>query len=184
MYKWPAKHSALMALDLDTRMGPPPNNVLEVMYHAVTLGDGMPGYGEPIRIREGERILFRVLNASGNMGISPALPGRRSQALALDGNPVPTRAAVDILMLDVAERADLIVEMNNPGIWTFFTATLPSSLSRTNFIDAGSKFNALAMRMDAIERGKQPNLALILSEPLHSNVCEPRLVPSAAYTLV
>jgi hypothetical protein len=34
-------------------------------------------------------------------------------------NPVPTRATVDALKLDVAERADVVVEMNNPGIWVF-----------------------------------------------------------------
>jgi FtsP/CotA-like multicopper oxidase with cupredoxin domain len=79
----------------------------------------MLGHGEPIRVREGERVLFRMLNASGNMGISLALPGHRFQVLALDGNRVPTRAMVDILKLDVAERADVIVEMNNPGVWVF-----------------------------------------------------------------
>jgi FtsP/CotA-like multicopper oxidase with cupredoxin domain len=103
----------------DIKKGPPPNNGLEVMYHAATLGDRMLGHGEPIRVREGERVLFRVLNASGNMGVSLALPGHRFQVLALDGNPAPTRATVDILKLDVAERADVIVEMNNPGMWVF-----------------------------------------------------------------
>jgi FtsP/CotA-like multicopper oxidase with cupredoxin domain len=103
----------------DVKKGPPPNNGLEVMYHAATLGDRMLGHGEPIRVREGERVLFRVLNASGNMGISLALPRHRFQVLALDGNPVPTRSSVDTLKLDVAERADVIVEMNNPGVWVF-----------------------------------------------------------------
>jgi FtsP/CotA-like multicopper oxidase with cupredoxin domain len=64
-------------------------------------------------------VLFRLLNASGNMGISLALPGHRFKVLALDGNPVPTSATVDVLKLDVAERADVIVEMNNPGVWVF-----------------------------------------------------------------
>jgi FtsP/CotA-like multicopper oxidase with cupredoxin domain len=103
----------------DIKKGPPPDNGLEVMYHAATLGDRMLGHGEPIRVREGERVLFRVLNASGNMGISLALPGHRFKVLALDGNPVPTTASVDVLKLDVAERADVIVEMNNPGVWVF-----------------------------------------------------------------
>jgi FtsP/CotA-like multicopper oxidase with cupredoxin domain len=89
------------------------------MYHAATLGDRMLGHGDPIRVREGERVLFRVLNASGNMGISLALPGHRFKVLALDGNPVATTATVDVLKLDVAERADVIVEMNNPGVWVF-----------------------------------------------------------------
>jgi FtsP/CotA-like multicopper oxidase with cupredoxin domain len=103
----------------DMKKGPPPDNGLEVMYHAATLGDRMLGHGEPIRVREGERVLFRLLNASGNMGISLALPGHRFKVLALDGNPVPTPATVDVLELDAAERADVIVEMNNPGVWIF-----------------------------------------------------------------
>jgi FtsP/CotA-like multicopper oxidase with cupredoxin domain len=76
----------------------------------------MLGHGEPIRVRQGERVLFRLLNASGNMGISLALSGHRFTVIALDGNPVPTQAIVDVLKLDVAERADVIVEMNNPGV--------------------------------------------------------------------
>ena len=79
----------------------------------------MLGHGEPLRVREGERVLFRLLNASGNMGISLALSGHRFRVIALDGNPVPVQAAVDVLKLDVAERADVIVEMNNPGVWIF-----------------------------------------------------------------
>ncbi len=39
--------------------------------------------------------------------------------IALDGNPVPTPTTVDVLKPDVAERADVIVEMNNPGVWIF-----------------------------------------------------------------
>jgi FtsP/CotA-like multicopper oxidase with cupredoxin domain len=103
----------------DMRKGPPPDNGLEVMYKAATLGERMLGHGEPIRVRQGERVLFRLLNASGNMGISLALSGHRFTVVALDGNPVPTPATVDILKLDVAERADVIVEMNNPGVWVF-----------------------------------------------------------------
>src|SRR5665647_318701 len=103
----------------DMKKGPPPDNGLEVMYKSATLGDRMLGHGEPIRVRQGERVLFRLLNASGNMGISLALSGHRFTVVALDGNPVPTQATVDALKLDVGERADVIVEMNNPGIWVF-----------------------------------------------------------------
>jgi FtsP/CotA-like multicopper oxidase with cupredoxin domain len=101
----------------DIRKGPPPNNGLEVMYHAATLGERMLGHDEPIRVREGERVLFRLLNASATMDVSLALPGHRFTVIALDGNPVPTPAAVEVIKLDVAERADVIIEMNNPGIW-------------------------------------------------------------------
>jgi FtsP/CotA-like multicopper oxidase with cupredoxin domain len=64
-------------------------------------------------------VLFRLLNASASMAVSLALPGHRFTVIALDGNPVPTPASVEILKLDAAERADVIVEMNNPGIWVF-----------------------------------------------------------------
>lgn len=101
----------------DMKKGPPPDNGLEAMYRSATLGDRMLGHGEPVRVREGERVLFRFLNANASMGISLALPGHRFQVIALDGNPVPVQAAVEVLKLDVAERADVIVEMNNPGVW-------------------------------------------------------------------
>ena len=35
---------------------------------------------------------------------------------------MPTKTAVDVLRLDVAERADVIVEMNNPGVWVLGSA--------------------------------------------------------------
>jgi FtsP/CotA-like multicopper oxidase with cupredoxin domain len=103
----------------DIHKGPPPNNGLEVMYHSATLGARMLGHDDPIRVRRGERVLFRVLNASATMDVSLALPGHKFTVLALDGNPVPTQASVEVLKLDVAERADVIVEMNNPGVWVF-----------------------------------------------------------------
>lgn len=106
----------------DFRTGPPPDNGLEVMYKAATLGERMLGHGEPIMVRQGERVLFRLLNASANMGISLAFSGHRFTVIALDGNPVPTPSAVEVLKLDVAERADVIVDMDNPGVWVFGSA--------------------------------------------------------------
>lgn len=107
----------------DIRKGPPPNNGLEVMYRSATLGQRMLGHDEPIRVRQGERILFRLLNASATMDVALALPGHRFTVVALDGNAVPNPAAVDVLRLDAAERADVIVEMNNPGVWVFGSAS-------------------------------------------------------------
>jgi FtsP/CotA-like multicopper oxidase with cupredoxin domain len=103
----------------DIRKGPPPDNGLEAMFQAATFGDRMLGHGDPIRVKQGERVLFRILNANASMGTSLALPGHRFTVIALDGNPVATPTAVDVLQLDVAERADVIVEMNNPGVWVF-----------------------------------------------------------------
>jgi FtsP/CotA-like multicopper oxidase with cupredoxin domain len=85
------------------------------VYHSATLGQRMLGHDEPITVRDGERVLFRLLNAGATMEVALALLGHRFTVLALDGNPVPTPASVEVLKLDAAERADGIVEMNNPG---------------------------------------------------------------------
>jgi FtsP/CotA-like multicopper oxidase with cupredoxin domain len=67
-------------------------------------------------------VLFRISNANATMGISLALPGHRFRVIALDGNPAPIQASVEVLKLDVAERADVTVEMNNPGVWVLGSA--------------------------------------------------------------
>jgi FtsP/CotA-like multicopper oxidase with cupredoxin domain len=101
----------------DIRSGPPPDNGLEVLYAAASFNDKMLGHGEPIRVREGQRVLLRLLNASPTQNVTLALPGHRFMVIALDGNAVPTQRAVDTLFLAPAERADVIVEMNRPGVW-------------------------------------------------------------------
>jgi FtsP/CotA-like multicopper oxidase with cupredoxin domain len=37
--------------------------------------------------------------------------------LTLDGNPVPSQRSVEALSLAPAERADVVVDMNHPGMW-------------------------------------------------------------------
>ena len=101
----------------DIRRGPPPDNGLEVMYASASFNDKMLGHGEPVRVREGQRVLFRLLNASPTQNVTLALPGHRFTVIALDGNPVPSPRDVDTLFLAPAERADVIVEMNRPGVW-------------------------------------------------------------------
>src|SRR5262249_58531906 len=79
------------------------------------------GHGEPVRVRQGQRVMFHVLNASATENIKLALPGHRFFVVALDGNPVPTPKTVDVLQLATAERIDAVVEMNNPGVWILGT---------------------------------------------------------------
>jgi FtsP/CotA-like multicopper oxidase with cupredoxin domain len=62
----------------DIRTGPPADNGLEVKYASASFNDKMLGHGEPIRVREGQRVLFRLLNASATQNITLALPGHRS----------------------------------------------------------------------------------------------------------
>jgi FtsP/CotA-like multicopper oxidase with cupredoxin domain len=95
----------------------PPNNGLEVSYQYASFNDKMLGHGDPIGVKVGERVLFRLLNASATDDLRLALPGHRFQVVALDGNPVLTPRAVNVLQMGVAERVDAIVEMKQPGVW-------------------------------------------------------------------
>jgi FtsP/CotA-like multicopper oxidase with cupredoxin domain len=89
----------------------------DVGYRYATINGHMLGFGEPIRVRKGKRVLLRLLNASATENTVLALPGHSFRVIAMDGNPVPNPRSVDVLSLAVAERIDAIVEMNNPGVW-------------------------------------------------------------------
>jgi FtsP/CotA-like multicopper oxidase with cupredoxin domain len=94
-----------------------PNNDWTVNYGSCSLTDRMLGHGEPIRVREGQRVLFRILNADATRQLNLALPGHRFQVMALDGNAVPTPTSVELLTIAVGERVDAVVEMKQPGVW-------------------------------------------------------------------
>jgi FtsP/CotA-like multicopper oxidase with cupredoxin domain len=89
----------------------------EVSYELFGINGRMLGHGEPIRVKQGERVLLHVLNASSTEIRSLALPGHNFRVVALDGNPVPTPADVPVLWLGTAERISALVEMNHPGVW-------------------------------------------------------------------
>jgi FtsP/CotA-like multicopper oxidase with cupredoxin domain len=89
----------------------------EVGYSAFTINGRMLHHGEPVRVKQGERVLFHVLNGSATEIRSLALPGHSFEVVAMDGNPVPNPAHVPALWLGTAERVSAIVEMNHPGVW-------------------------------------------------------------------
>jgi FtsP/CotA-like multicopper oxidase with cupredoxin domain len=89
----------------------------EVGYDLFAINGRMLGHGDPIRVKQGERVLFHVLNASATEIRSLALPGHTFRIVALDGNPVPTEAEVPLLWLGTAERVSAVVEMKHPGVW-------------------------------------------------------------------
>jgi FtsP/CotA-like multicopper oxidase with cupredoxin domain len=89
----------------------------EVGYGSFTINGRMLGHGEPIRVKQSERVLFHILNGSATEIRSLALPGHSFEVVALDGNPVPNPVKVPVLWLGTAERISAVVEMNRPGIW-------------------------------------------------------------------
>jgi FtsP/CotA-like multicopper oxidase with cupredoxin domain len=95
----------------------PGHKGFEVEYQSFSINGKKLGYGEPVRVKTGERILFHVLNASASEIRSLSLPGHTFRIVALDGNPVPTPTDVPVLWLGTAERISAIVEMQHPGVW-------------------------------------------------------------------
>jgi FtsP/CotA-like multicopper oxidase with cupredoxin domain len=89
----------------------------EVSYELFSINGRMLGHGEPIRVKQGERVMCHVLNASATEIRSLALPGHMFRIVALDGNPAPDPADVPVLWLGTAERISAIVEMNHSGVW-------------------------------------------------------------------
>lgn len=89
----------------------------DVGYKYATIQGHMLSAGEPIRVKQGQRVLMRLLNASATENVILALPGHKFTVIAMDGNPVPNPKSVEVLSLAVAERVDAVVEMNNPGVW-------------------------------------------------------------------
>ena len=94
------------------RQGP-----LDIEFRYFSVNAKMLGAGEPVRVREGQRILFRLVNASATLTHRLALPGHLFYVTALDGCPVPNPRAVPVVELAPGERIDAVVEMNRPGVW-------------------------------------------------------------------
>jgi FtsP/CotA-like multicopper oxidase with cupredoxin domain len=90
---------------------------LEVGSMTYSVNDKALGAGEPLRVREGERLLVHFLNASAIENRRIALSGHKMKVIALDGNPVLTPQLVDSVFIGAGERVDVLIEMNQPGIW-------------------------------------------------------------------
>ena len=90
---------------------------MDVGYKRCSINSHALGFGEPVRVKHGQRIMLRILNASATMHRRIAFAGHSFTVLAMDGNPVAVPKNVSFLELGPAERVDAIVEMNRPGVW-------------------------------------------------------------------
>jgi FtsP/CotA-like multicopper oxidase with cupredoxin domain len=119
LHEWNGYFSSDMAMDVD--------------YRTFTINGKVMGAGEPIRVKAGQRVLFRVLNASATVQHRIAFSGHRFQVVALDGNDLAKPVEVPVLDMSPGERVDAIVEMNNPGVWI-----LGEEEDRQRFAGAGT----------------------------------------------
>jgi FtsP/CotA-like multicopper oxidase with cupredoxin domain len=90
---------------------------LDVGYKRFSINGRSLGFGEPLHVKQGQRIMLRILNASATLPHRIAFAGHLFRVVALDGNPVPAPQEVEVLELGPAERVDAQVVMNNPGVW-------------------------------------------------------------------
>jgi FtsP/CotA-like multicopper oxidase with cupredoxin domain len=90
---------------------------MHIDFRYYSINGKMLGAGEPIRVRNGQRVLFRLLNASATLNHRLALPGHSFYVTALDGYTVSSPKDVPIIELGPGERVDALVTMNRPGVW-------------------------------------------------------------------
>ena len=96
---------------------PGPGGPLPEPYHA---GHAVNGRLYPatkaIRVKQGDRVRLRLINASASNSYDLALAGHRLKVLALDGQDVAP-AAFDVVRLAMGERVDVEFLADNPGAW-------------------------------------------------------------------
>jgi FtsP/CotA-like multicopper oxidase with cupredoxin domain len=103
--------------DWNAYMGASGDSSMEAAYEYGTVDGRMVGFGDPLRVREGQRVLLHLLNASASLIHWLALAGHELTVVAMDGNPVPTPGPMHAVRLAPAERLDVVVTMNQPGVW-------------------------------------------------------------------
>ena len=88
-------------------------------YDVSTINGKALGFGEPVRVKRGERVMLHLLNSSPTEVHWIALAGHTFHVVALDGNDLPAtqQKSVPMLRLAPAERISTIVTMNAPGVW-------------------------------------------------------------------
>jgi FtsP/CotA-like multicopper oxidase with cupredoxin domain len=79
---------------------------IDVACNFFSVNDRPLGHGEPIRVKEGQRVLLRILNASATVTRRIAVAGHRFRVVAMDGNAVATPEEVQVLELGPTERLD------------------------------------------------------------------------------
>ncbi|MBI4638636.1 MAG: multicopper oxidase family protein [Candidatus Rokubacteria bacterium] len=71
----------------------------------------------PLRVRKGERVRLRLINASAEHTHVVRLAGHRLHVTHTDGNPLVAPVEVDALPIAPSERYDVVVVGERPGAW-------------------------------------------------------------------
>ena len=88
------------------------------VYDVSTINGKMLGFGEPLRVKQGERVLVHMLNSSADRGALDCAGGASSfRWWRWMGMRCRSRRRWSMLRLAPAERVCAVVEMNTPGVW-------------------------------------------------------------------
>lgn len=152
IHHWEPSFAPMVETMRETSANMPLTTGSDVIYRYATINQHMLGAGEPIRVKSGQRVLMRLLNASATENVVLALPGHTFRVIAMDGNAVPNPRSVEVLSLAVAERVDAIVEMNQPGVWV-----LGSTLEKSRTMGLGVVVEYEGQRGQPVWRDPSPS---------------------------
>jgi FtsP/CotA-like multicopper oxidase with cupredoxin domain len=86
-------------------------------YDTMTINGKAYPATEPLRVREGERVRLRLINASADHTHIVRLSGHRLQVTHADGNPLAQPVDVDAVPITPSERYDVQFVADRPGAW-------------------------------------------------------------------
>jgi multicopper oxidase len=89
----------------------------EVNYLAHCINGATYPHTTSLKVKVGDRVRLRILNASATQTRYVRLAGHRLRVTHADGNPVPQPVEFDALRIGVAERYDAWFEVSKPGAW-------------------------------------------------------------------
>ena len=77
---------------------------------------------QPLRVRKGERVRLRLINASADHTHVIRLGGHRLRVTYTDGNPLLQAMEVDAVPIVPSERYDVLLAADRPGAWFLYCA--------------------------------------------------------------
>jgi FtsP/CotA-like multicopper oxidase with cupredoxin domain len=89
----------------------------EPAYDTMTINGKAYPATEPLRLRRGERVRLRLVNASNEHTHVVRVAGHPLQVTHTDGNPLDTQVEVDAIPIAPSERYDAVLVADRPGAW-------------------------------------------------------------------
>ena len=96
----------------------------EPAYDTMTINGKAYPATAPLRVRKGERVRLRLINASNEHTHVVRMAGHRLHVTHTDGNPLDSPVPVDAIPIAPSERYDVVVTAEHPGAWLLH-CTLP-----------------------------------------------------------